>query len=60
MQSDRNTYYGNASVQNMKFMISLELIYCGNPSFSAVHEFVVCLQNDINQLFYVNMLDKYE
>ena len=49
MQSDRNTFYGNASSQNMKFMSSSELIFCGNPCLSVVHDFVVWY----NQLFYV-------
>ena len=47
MQSDRNTFYGNASSRNMKFMSSLELIYCGNPCFSVVHDLVVCLQSSV-------------
>ena len=55
MQSDWNSFYGNASSQKMKFMSSLDLIYCGSPCISVVHDFVVCLQNNINQLFYVDM-----
>ena len=51
MQSDRNTFYGNASSHNMKFMSSSELIFCGNPCLSVVHDFVV----RYNQLFYVAM-----
>ena len=57
MQSDRNTFYGNASSQNIRFMSSLELINCGNPCFSVVHDFVVCLQNN---MFYANMINKYD
>ena len=57
MQSDRNTLYGNASSQNMKFMSSLDLIFCGNPCFPVVHDFVIsCLKKNTNQLFHVNML----
>ena len=56
MQSDRNTFYRNASSQNMNFLSSLDFIFCGNPCFPVVHDFVVCLQNNINQLFYVKML----
>ena len=49
MQSDRNTFYRIDLPQNMKFMSSLELINCGNPCFSVVHDFT-------NQMFCVNML----